>query len=305
MKKSTLATIFHLLPLSVVAFGAATQAAEYSLLPAPGVYDASDSHFVRSLTVKADGKFLVEVEEKGKPGNLHSGAGEGKLTDAPGGWRYTEGRCTMILKRAAGGVNLHVESCASDWGDVPFDGSYLLKTAQTAKNAAAPAMQNTVAQNTAVQSQQAAPANLPSRKELREKWGTVAMGKEAGKSLLVMTKRSDAATDPMLEKPASAAFILDSTAFYNELSASELAKTPIKLINIPLPAIAANEGLTLQGQCTYGKSANVVVVNNVSLAKGNQVKQKRVSAWMLDANQQAVEVKPASQVKCPKVEADI
>lgn len=113
--------------LSVLAalFAPLAIAADYSPYPKAGTYDSSDAQFSRELTVQPDGKFILFVMQKGKPGNLRSGTGEGRLNDAPGGWTFQEGRCTLALKRAVGGMQLSVQGCASEWGDVPFDGKYV------------------------------------------------------------------------------------------------------------------------------------------------------------------------------------
>jgi len=98
--------------------------------PAPGQYDGSDRNFDRSLLVKANGGFEIKV--KSKSGAARAGSGEGQLSDAPGGWSYSSGRCTMTLMRAAGGVRLKAEGCGEAWGDAPFDGRYQFKSASAA-----------------------------------------------------------------------------------------------------------------------------------------------------------------------------
>ncbi|MDE2430563.1 MAG: hypothetical protein KGM99_17730, partial [Burkholderiales bacterium] len=109
-----------------VAMAATTQSsglpAEYSNYPAAGNYDASDARFDRILSVRADGKFSLEVTPKGGAANAHSGSGQGQLIDAPGGWRYAEGNCNVSFRRGASALQVRAESCASAWGDVPFDG---------------------------------------------------------------------------------------------------------------------------------------------------------------------------------------
>jgi len=104
---------------------AAPEPGEYVNTPAPGNYDGSDRNFERSLVVKANGRFALKVTGKG--GNAKTGSGEGQLTDAPGGWSFNTGSCTMTLKRAAGGVKLHAEGCAETWGDVNYDNRYQFK----------------------------------------------------------------------------------------------------------------------------------------------------------------------------------
>lgn len=96
--------------------------------PAAGAYDASDRNFERTFTVSADGKFALAVQQKGKAGNLRSGMGEGQLSDGPGGWQYSNGNCKVTVRRGNGSVQLRVERCSSEWGDVPYDGRYQLKT---------------------------------------------------------------------------------------------------------------------------------------------------------------------------------
>lgn len=98
--------------------------------PAVGIYDASDRNFERTFTVKSQGKFELVVQQKGKSGNLHSGIGEGQLADAPGGWQSQSGNCKLTVRRGSGSVALHAERCASEWGDVIYDGQYQFKGGQ-------------------------------------------------------------------------------------------------------------------------------------------------------------------------------
>ncbi|BBB63392.1 hypothetical protein UNDKW_5119 [Undibacterium sp. KW1] len=310
-----------LLSVSLACIAAPALAADYNPFPKAGVYDASDNGFERLLTVKPDGKFTLEVAEKGKPGNLRSGAGEGKLTDAPGGWSFSEGRCNMTLKRAAGGMQLHVETCASAWGDVPFDGKYKYQGEEVAaapvkagpvpapmQKAAAPAPATTTAAPaaavTAVPAPTPASGPLPSRKELMEKWANIATDGIAGKSVLVWTKSTGSISpDTTLEAYSQAAFVVDTTSDYQALSATEKAKSPLRLINIPLPATGPKEGLEFEVDCKFGKSDKVIAINVASQAKGKPVTRKRTSAWMLNNNFEVVEVKPANKAKCPTAQA--
>jgi hypothetical protein len=192
MKRSNHLVALGLLWASVLGATANVAAEDYSPFPPAGVYDASDGAFERLLTIREGGGFTLEVMQKGKPGGLRSGSGEGVLTDAPGGWRYSEGRCGMTLRRAAGGMQLHVEACASDWGDVPFDGKYALQGAGgvASRAAAAAAPSPTIGQ------QSASPANaaLPSRRQLNDTWSSIDVGGVAGKSVIVMVKPVDSAT---------------------------------------------------------------------------------------------------------------
>lgn len=313
MKRSHSTRTLGLLSVSLACFATPLLAADYHPFPKAGIYDASDSGFERLLTVKPDGKFTLEVAEKGKPGNLRSGAGEGKLSDAPGGWNFSEGRCNMTLKRAAGGMQLHVEACASSWGDVPFDGKYKyqgeevaaapVKAAPAAKAAVSAPAAPAVAVATAAAPVPASGA-LPSRKELTEKWTNIATDSVAGKSVLVMVKSiGGASPDSTLEAYSNAAFVVDTTSNYQALSAADKTKPPLQLINIPLPPINAKEGLEFEIDCTYGKSSKVIAINVASQPKGKPMARKRTSAWMLDSSLQAVEIKPASKAKCPNVQA--
>ncbi|MFZ6766764.1 hypothetical protein ACO0LM_06725 [Undibacterium sp. Di26W] len=316
MKKPTTSGALRLLSASLAlsCLAAPVLAADYNPYPKAGIYDASDSGFERLLTVKPDGKFTLEVAEKGKPGNLRSGTGEGKLADAPGGWNFSEGRCTMTLKRAAGGMQLHVETCASAWGDVPFDGKYKYQGEEVAAPAkatpaavVAPAPKATVPVLAApAPTTTPPPANgpLPSRKELLEKWSSIGGDTIAGKSVLFMAKSNgNIAPDTTLEAFSIAAFVIDTTSDYQALSAAEKAKSPLQLITIPLPATSAKEGLEFETDCVFGKSDKVIAINVASQAKGKPVVRKRTSAWMVDNNLQAVEIKPASKAKCPRVAA--
>ena len=322
MKSSISFKTLSLLSVSLACMAAPALAADYSPYPKAGVYDASDNGFERLLTVKPDGKFTLEVAEKGKPGNLRSGAGEGKLADAPGGWSFSEGRCNMTLKRAAGGMQLHVETCASAWGDVPFDGKYKYQGEEVAaapvKPAPAPAPKAAAPVAATVTPAPAAPAAamaaapapaptsgaLPSRKELMEKWTNIATDKVAGKSVLVMVKSiGGTSPDTTLEAYSNAAFVIDTTSDYQAISAAEKAKSPLQLVNIPLPAISAKEGLEFEVDCSYGKSSKVIAINVANQPKGKPMTRKRSSAWMLDNNLQAVEIKPANKAKCPTAQA--
>ena len=285
--------------VSLFSMAAPAFAADYSPYPKAGIYDASDSSFERQLTVKPDGKFTLEVSEKGKPGNLRSGAGEGKLSDAPGGWSFSEGRCNMTLKRGAGAMQLHVETCASAWGDVPFDGKYKYQgeevaaapqkpapaaAAMPAAKASPPAASPAPAMAAAAP----APANsaaLPSRKELLDKWTALATDGIAGKSVMVMARSNGAISpDTTLESYSQAAYFVDTTSDYQALSAAEKNKSPLRLINIPLPATGPKEGLEFEVDCVYGKSDKVIAINVASQAKGKAPARKRTSAWMLNNN---------------------
>ncbi|NHR07680.1 hypothetical protein HA052_21050 [Chromobacterium haemolyticum] len=96
---------------------------------APGVYDGSDKQFERTLTIRPNGKFELEVMQKGKPGQLRSGSGSGQLQANGGQWRYSEGICTMNVLPQTSAVQVQMERCASAFGDVPFDGVYRLSKA--------------------------------------------------------------------------------------------------------------------------------------------------------------------------------
>lgn len=321
MKNSPSLKTLSLLSVSLACIAAPALAADYNPFPKAGVYDASDNGFERLLTVKPDGKFTLEVAEKSKTGNSRSGSGEGKLADAPGGWSFSEGRCNMTLKRAAGGMQLHVETCASAWGDVPFDGKYKYQGEEVAaapvkaapapatmQKAAAPAPATTTAAPaaavTAVPAPTPASGPLPSRKELMEKWANIATDGIAGKSVLVWTKSTGSISpDTTLEAYSQAAFVVDTTSDYQALSATEKAKSPLRLINIPLPATGPKEGLEFEVDCKFGKSDKVIAINVASQAKGKPVTRKRTSAWMLNNNFEVVEVKPANKAKCPTAQA--
>lgn len=278
------------------AFASLANAAEYSPYPKPGVYSGTDQQFERELTIQSNGKFTLEVMQKGKAGNLRSGSGEGKLADAPGGWDFSEGRCSMTLKRASGGMKLHVEGCSGSWGDVPFDGLY--KPANGADSAA------NESSNSKTTASAATTGNLPSRKELLNHWMDLQVFTVAGKNITAMAKPM--AGDPKLaqiEKYAQAAFIIDVSSNYAAMSANDQAKSPVNMVNIPLPKLAANEGILFQAGCTSGKLNNVIAIN-VSRQQGNNMQSHRASAWMLDSSFQAKEVKPASKVKCPEVSSE-
>lgn len=293
----------HLVALGLLGagiLGATTDVAaeQYSPFPAAGVYDASDSTFERLLTIRANGGFTLEVMQKGKSGSLRSGSGEGVLTDAPGGWRYGEGRCSMTLRRAAGGMQLHVDACASDWGDVPFDGKYALQGAGGVASRGATA----TASSPALGKQTAMPATAgpPSRGQLNDSWSSIDVGGVAGKAVIVMVKPVDhGTTGGPLEHFSKAAFVIDTTSDYRALSPANLARPPIGLVEIPLPPIRGDQGLEFEVECSDGKTEDVVVINIASQEGAKPMTRRRASAWRLDDRLQAVEIKPAGRVKCP------
>ncbi|MFZ6876544.1 hypothetical protein ACO0LF_31285 [Undibacterium sp. Di27W] len=323
MKKSTTAGAVRFLSASLAlsCLAAPVLAADYNPYPKAGIYDASDKGFERLLTVKPDGKFTLEVSEKGKPGNLRSGAGEGKLSDAPGGWTFSEGRCTMTLKRAAGGMQMHVEACASSWGDVPFDGKYAFQGEEVAATPVKSALVTTPAPKAtapaslastmpAAAAEPAGAATTPtstmslSRKEWKDKWGNVTAEFIAGHFVQVLAQRSsDNPTGPGLDHYSNAAVIVDTINDYEKASAAEMAKPPLKQYALPLPVVTAKEGVKFETECSYGKSAMAFVISMDSYGKGNILTRKRVSGWMLDSKLQLTEVKPASKIKCPQTSA--
>ncbi|EJL27511.1 hypothetical protein PMI01_03767 [Caulobacter sp. AP07] len=296
MKRSNHLVALGLLCASILGATADVAAEEYSPFPPAGVYDASDSAFERLLTIRRNGGFTLEVMQKGKPGSLRSGSGEGVLTDAPGGWRYAEGRCSMTLRRAAGGMQLHVEACASDWGDVPFDGKYALQGAGAGASRAA------VASSPALDKQTATPAvaGLPSRRQLNDTWSSLDIGGMAGKTVIVMVKPvQSGTTDNILEHFSKAAFVIDTTSDYQALSPANLARPPIGLVEIPLPPTRGDQGLEFEVECSDGKLEDVVVISIASQENAKPMTRRRASAWRLNDHLQAVEIKPASRVKCP------
>jgi hypothetical protein len=289
MKPSNHRVALGLLCAGILGATASVTAQDYSPFPPAGVYDASDSAFERLLTIRKDGRFTLEVMQRGKPGNLRSGAGEGVLTDAPGGWRYSEGRCSMTLRRAVGGMQLHTDACASDWGDVPFDGKYALKG--MAPRGATPTTASP-----------ATPANaaLPSRKQLNDSWSSLDIGSVAGKAVTVMVKPvQGGTTSEILGHFSKAAFVIDTTSDYRALSPANLARPPIGLVEIPLPRTRPNQGLEFEVECRDGKVDDVVVITIASQGNAQSMTRRRASAWRLNDHLQAVEIKPAARVKCP------
>ncbi|WP_145964397.1 hypothetical protein [Chromobacterium phragmitis] len=94
--------------------------------PAPGKYDGSDAEFERAITIQADGRFELEVLQKGKVLPRHAGSGAGRLASADGKqWTYREDRCSLTVIPQAAALQLKTERCAGTFGDVPFDGLYL------------------------------------------------------------------------------------------------------------------------------------------------------------------------------------
>ncbi len=309
---------FSLTPVSLALIAlfssSAVCAADYSPYPKAGVYDGSDDKFERELTISADGKFTLEVLQKGNAANLRSGTGSGKLSDAPGGWDFSQGRCSMSLKRAMGGMQMKVEGCSSAWGDVSYDGKYKLKAdapaaavaAAPVKVAAAPAPVSPAANPTST-ALAAAPhaAAIPTRKELKDNWSGVMVDGIAGKSVLMFAKSSGSVSpDAPIEGFSQAAFFIDNQAFYSELNAAQLSKTPAQMLAITLPATAKGEGISFRGDCVYGKYDKVVVVHVDSYHKTKGTKSKPASAWMLDSKLQLQEIKPVSKVKCPAVSSE-
>ncbi|MQA37049.1 hypothetical protein [Rugamonas aquatica] len=266
--------------------------------PAAGVYDASDRNFERTFTVSAEGKFELEVQQKGKAGNLRSGIGEGQLADGPGGWQFNAGNCKLTVRRGSGSVQLHAEHCASDWGDVPFDGRYQFKaTPAEAKDATG----KVAANGNAAEMAQA--DSIPTRKELKNNWDAVSSATIAGKALTVFTKRAPSIDGSPYSHTDAAVFVIDNPVQGN-MNASELAKSPLKVVDIPLPPRAPNQGYAIQGNCSQGKNKNVVLIL-IANETPYGTPPKPVSAWALDANQRAVQVNPAKSVKCPVAETDI
>lgn len=301
MKRSNYLAALGLLCASALCAMTDVAAQQYSPFPPAGVYVASDSAFERELTIRRDGSFTLEVMQKGKPGNLRSGTGEGVLTDAPGGWRYSEGRCSMTLRRAVGGMQLHVDGCASDWGDVPFDGKYVLGGVALggAVAAASPARGKPGAMP-------ATPvdAGLPSRRQLNDSWSSIDVGGVAGKAVIVMVKPvQSGTTGTILEHFSKAAFVIDRTSDYRALSPADMARPPIGLVEIPLPPTTGKQGLEFEVECSDGKIEDVVVINIASQEGARPMTRRRASAWRLNDHLQAVEIKPASRVKCPVAQA--
>ncbi|MEO8375305.1 MAG: hypothetical protein ABI471_08765 [Sphingomonas bacterium] len=305
MKRSNYLAALGLLCASALCATTDVAAQQYSPFPAAGVYVASDSAFARELTIRRDGSFTLEVMQKGKPGNLRSGTGEGVLTDAPGGWRYSEERCSMTLRRAVGGMQLHVDACASDWGDVPFDGKYVLRgaggvaSAGAVATAASPASGKPRAMPATL-----ADAGLPSRRQLNDSWSSIDVGGVAGKAVIVMVKPVQSGTSgTILEHFSKAAFVIDRTSDYRALSPADLARPPIALVEIPLPPTTGRQGLEFEVECSDRKIEDVVVINIASQEGAKPMTRRRASAWRLNDRLQAVEIKPAGRVKCPVAQA--
>lgn len=262
--------------------------------PAAGVYDASDRNFERTFTVSADGQFELVVQQKGKAGNLHSGIGEGQLADGPGGWQFNAGNCKMTVRRGSGAVQLRAEHCSSNWGDVPYDGRYQFKAAPSvAKDVAATGGSVDMAQA----------GNLPTRKELKDNWDAVSTAAISGRVLTVLTKRAASLEGSPYSHTDAAVFVIDYPVHGN-MNASEMAKVPLKVVDIPLPSRAPNQGYAIQGNCSQGKNKNVVLIM-IANETPYGTAPKPISAWALDANQQAVQVNPVKSVKCPVVETDV
>jgi hypothetical protein len=204
----------------------------------------------------------------------------------------------MTLRRAAGGMQLHVEACASDWGDVPFDGKYALQGAGGAASRGGGVA--AVAAPAPIKAAAPAVSGLPSRKQLNDSWSSFDVGSVAGKTVIVMAKPIDGgASGQSLERFSRAAFVIDTTSDYRTLSPANLARPPIGLVEIPLPPTRGDQGLEFEIECTDGKLEDVVVVNVATQVGERPMTRRRASAWVLNDRLQAVEIKPASRVKCP------
>lgn len=99
--------------------------------PASGTYDASNSLFERTLVIKADGQFSLEILQRGQGG--HSASGAGKLEPGAQGWQFSQGNCHMQLSPGKDDLMMRVDGCTSLWGDVMFNGRYQHDKAQAGK----------------------------------------------------------------------------------------------------------------------------------------------------------------------------
>ena len=110
--------------------------------PASGTYDASNSLFERTLVIKADGQFSLEILQRGQAGRSASGAG--KLQPGAQGWQFSEGNCHMQLSPGRDGLMMRVDGCTSLWGDVMFNGRYQHDKAQAGKAGSVAATANKI-----------------------------------------------------------------------------------------------------------------------------------------------------------------
>jgi hypothetical protein len=191
---------------------------------------------------------------------------------------------------------------------VPFDGKYQFKGDATpvaaTKAMPAPAAAPSAAP-AAVSAPQPSGGPLPSRNELRQQWSNLSSDTVAGKSagFWAQSAAGNAAGNAPgngLEHFSRAGFVVDVTSAYDRLPPAEMAKSPLKLVEVPLPAVSAKEGLEFEIDCSFGKFNKVIAINVSSLGKGNQMTRKRASAWALDDRWQPVEIKPAHKAKCPQ-----
>ncbi len=265
--------------------------------PVAGVYDASDRNFERTFTVAADGKFELVVQQKGAAGKLRSGIGEGQLSDGPGGWQFSAGNCKVTVKRGNGSVQLHAERCTSEWGDVPYDGRYQFKASQSEAKGADKDGGNVAANGGTVG--MATAGSQPTRKDLKDNWEAVSSATVSGKALSVLTRRTASLEGSPYSHTDAAVFVIDNPVQGN-MNASDMAKSPLKVVDIPLPPRASNQGYSFQGNCSLDKNKNVVLIQ-IANETPYGTAPKPVSAWALDASQKAVQVKPAKSVKCPVV----
>jgi len=118
-----------------------------------------------------------------------------------------------------------------------------------------------------------------------------------------MVKPADNGAGGVLERFSKAAFVIDTTSDYRALSPANLARPPVGLVEIPLPPTRGDQGLEFEVECSDGKIEDVVVISIASQEGAKPTTRKRASAWRLNDHLQAVEIKPASKVKCPVAQA--
>ena len=92
-----------------------------------------------------------------------------------------------------------------------------------------------------------------------------------------------------------------SAADYASQPAAQQASRRCTRSPMPLPELAAGRGHGVRGDCVFGKSDKAVVAFCHHLSQNTR--SRPVSAWMLDSRGQLQEMKPASKVKCPAIDA--
>ncbi|UUZ51405.1 hypothetical protein LP420_19335 [Massilia sp. B-10] len=126
-------------------------------------------------------------------------------------------------------MQLHAERCSSDWGDVPYDGRYQFKASSAGSE-----RPGQCGAGRRRGGHGAGLSNGPTRKELKDNWDAVSTATVSGKALTVLIKRGAALEGSPYSHTEAAVFVIDNPA-HGTLNGAELAKSPLKVVDIPLP----------------------------------------------------------------------